>query len=85
MNTKREQPADVSSGAHTPKKPLTPTQTLAAAELLKERPAVIEGTRVIPNAAARANYYNRVTETMRRLRVADHNVNAFCDLAGVPD
>lgn len=66
-------------------KTLNETQILAAAELLKSRPPVIEGTRVIPDTAARNDYYQRVRDVMASTKVADSNVNAFCDLCGVPD
>jgi hypothetical protein len=65
---------------------LNATQTLAAAELLKNRPAVIEGTRVIVNDGQRARYYSEVEKVMRSVGIKDQAaVNEFCDLAGVPD
>jgi len=65
------------------KSKLTPSQIIAAAELLKSRPAVIEGTRVIPNTAARNAWYDEVKGVMNRLDV--RAVDEFCDRAGVPD
>lgn len=65
---------------------LTPTQTLAAAELLSIRPPVLTGTRVIIKDADREWYYKRVTEVMTAKGVKDETaVNEFCDIAGVPD
>lgn len=66
-------------------KTLNATQILAATELLKSRPPVIDGTRVIADTVARNGYYQRVRDVMASTKVADHNVNAFCDLCGVPD
>jgi hypothetical protein len=65
---------------------LNPTQTLAAAELLSIRPAVIPGTRAIIDRQACEQWFDNVVAVMRRLDVTKPAaVNAFCDLAGVPD
>jgi hypothetical protein len=64
---------------------LNPTQILAAAELLKSRPPVLEGTRIIPGSSDRNRYYAQVTAVMRSTKVSDKDVNDFCDRAGVPD
>jgi hypothetical protein len=65
---------------------LTPTQTLAAADLLKQRPAVIPGTRAIINDEARWQFYTRVSDVMEALNVEGQEaVNEFCDLAGIAD
>jgi hypothetical protein len=67
---------------------LNATQTLAAADLLTHRPEVVPGTRAILNRPAALAWYNRVTHVMEVVGIdpTDYKkVNAFCDLAGVPD
>lgn len=66
---------------------LSQEQRDAAARCLLARPPVIGGTRVIMGAKARLTWFNFVSAEMERLRIHKNQrlVNAFCDLAGVPD
>lgn len=51
------------------------------------RPPVIPGTRVIPHDVLRRAYYAMVGDTMLQLGIirSSEDVDAFCDLAGIPD
>lgn len=64
---------------------LTDIQKARAAQLLKERPTVLPGTRVILDAKKQADWFARVNAAMRELKVGTRDVSTFCDLAGVPD
>lgn len=68
------------------KSSLTKEQIEAASRLLEERPLVLPGTRVILNDRKRVIWYNKVTRTMKELKIIEAvAVKEFCDLAGVPD
>jgi hypothetical protein len=62
---------------------LTCLQSAEARVLRHCRPPVLIGTRVIVDDTLRRAWYGQVSDAMNRLNVKD--VNAFCDLAGVPD
>lgn len=64
---------------------LTAIQRKAAKSLRLSRPAVLEGTNVIPDTRARLGWYSTVTKSMEANRVKDADVGRFCDIAGVPD
>lgn len=64
---------------------LTSAHRLAARSLRLQRPPVLTGTRVIVDDAQRKAWYEQVTKTMQKLAIPGKQVNAFCDLAGVPD
>lgn len=64
---------------------LTDDQRKAAEEMLTARPPVIEGTRVVPDDAARLDWYNKVFTRMHELALTDAQAAEFCDVAGVPD
>jgi orotidine-5'-phosphate decarboxylase len=59
----------------------------AARQLKENRPEVIPGTRVIPNDRERKAWYNEVVRQGNALGISRNNlkIQAFCDLAGVPD
>jgi hypothetical protein len=63
---------------------LTNAQIKAANELFYARPSVAEGTRVIVDSVARKDFYDRVRAVMAHNKVAAADIDAFCDLAGVP-
>jgi hypothetical protein len=60
-------------------------QTLAADACLALRPEVVQGTRVIVNNVQRGAFYEHVRNEMKRTKVNERDVCAFCDRAGVPD
>ena len=65
---------------------LTQQQIAEAKRLLEQRPPVLTGTRVVPDATQRSAWYTLVTSTMQMLKITNGRaVNQFCDLAGVPD
>jgi hypothetical protein len=61
-------------------------QRVAAASLLKRRPAPVPGTRVIVDDEAYQLWYDLVCSEMQRLGVVDPSlIKEFCDRAGVPN
>ena len=65
---------------------LSAEERKAAEQLKAVRPAVVQGTRAIINRADAEDWFKKVTQKMRDLGFKDQiKVNAFCDLAGVPD
>lgn len=64
---------------------LTAKQEAVARELRMARPMVYPGTRVIMDAFERKAWYDQVYSAMNAQSIAPNQVNAFCDLAGVPD
>lgn len=64
---------------------LTQRQKDAAAECLRKRPPVLDGTRVVLDSALRNAWYAEVRATMLRENVSSKQSSEFCDLAGVPD
>ena len=64
---------------------LSTRQRVAAASLLKRRPALVPGTRVVHHDRACELWYELVCSEMRRLGVVDPDqAKEFCDRAGVP-
>lgn len=65
---------------------LTKIQRKVAASLFIARPAVIAGTRCIPDDADRTAWYEKVTAAMKRHKVVKSaDCGEFCDIAGVAD
>jgi hypothetical protein len=64
---------------------LTREQRDAATTLLERRPTVLPGTRVILDRAEAVSWFREVTATMGKLELPGNLVDAFCDVAGVPD
>lgn len=62
---------------------LNAKQKQAAKQLLQERPPVITGTCAIIDRELCLTWYNRVTATMKKLKLDDAQVSEFCDIAGV--
>jgi hypothetical protein len=65
---------------------LNKTQITTASKLRQDRPAVLPGTNVILDTAAREEWYSRVTAQMNATGATlPRQVHEFCDLAGVPN
>jgi hypothetical protein len=64
---------------------LTERQEEKAKALLGLRPTVLPGTRVILDQEQAKWWFSKVTEEMNGLRLNEGQIQAFCDLAGVPD
>jgi hypothetical protein len=64
---------------------LSLSQRDAAVALRTQRPPVLEGTRVILDDQDRKAWYDAVYSEMERIELPKSLVNAFCDVAGVPD
>lgn len=61
-------------------------QTDAAKDLRVIRPAVIQGSNVIPNRAEQLAYFHIVTAVMAHYAITSAaQCQEFCDIAGVPD
>lgn len=64
---------------------LNEAQRTAAAMLRVNRPAVYDGTNIVADDRARTRWYNDVRKAMDDHGVKGAAVQAFCDIAGVPD
>jgi hypothetical protein len=64
---------------------LTDKQRAAAEALLVIRPPVLPGTRAILSATASNEWHDKVNAAIREHGIGRHNVNEFCDVAGVAD
>ena len=67
------------------RKKLNAVARAAAEGLLNRRPAVVAGTRVIIDEAAKKVWFDEVAAKMAELNLPAQHVGPFCDLAGVPD
>ena len=65
---------------------LTKQQAKAASALFQARPAVIPGTRAIIDAEKQRVWFAQVNNALAEHGITSpRDINAFCDLAGVPD
>lgn len=85
MSNTARQSTEPRYNVDTARKQLNATQRAAAEGLLNRRPAVVAGTRVIIDEAAKKVWFDEVAATMQRLDMPAKLVEPFCDVAGVPD